>query len=88
MEKKEKESSILNKEEEEENIILHQTAEDIISEFDGVSHKNLNLSNIEENEKENDLNNRKEILAQENSLADKISEKLSSIGRVMKMEKI
>ena len=88
MEKKEKENPILNKDEdEEENIILHQTAEDIISEFDGVSHKHLNISNIEENEKEDDLNNRKEILAQENSLADKISEKLSSIGRVMKREK-
>ena len=89
MEKKEKENPILNKDEdEEENIILHQTAEDIISEFDGVSHKHLNISNTEENEKEDDLNNRKEILlAQENSLADKISEKLSSIGRVMKREK-
>ena len=64
MEKKEKENPILNKDEdEEENIILHQTTEDIISEFDGVSHKHLNISNIEENEKEDDLNIRKEILA-------------------------
>ena len=88
MEKKEKESSILNKDEEEnDSIILHQTAEDIISEFDGVSHKNINISNNEENEKEDDLNNRKEILAQEDHITDKISEKLSSIGRMLKREK-
>ena len=49
MYKKDLENSILrNEEQQNENIILHQTAEDIISEYDGISQKNLNISNIED----------------------------------------
>ena len=87
MEKKEVQDELLNKEEKNENVILHQTAEDIISEYDGISQKNLNISNIEETEMDKEINLRKEIAKQEISIADKISEKLSSIGRALKREK-
>ena len=89
MYKKDLENSILrNEEQQNENIILHQTAEDIISEYDGISQKNLNISNIEdiEIEKEKEAEHKNEILTHE-SFADKISEKLSSIGRALRREK-
>ena len=89
MNKKDLENSILrNEEQQNENIILHQTAEDIISEYDGISQKNLNISNIEdiEIEKEKEAEHKNEILTHE-SFADKISEKLSSIGRALRREK-
>ena len=80
MEKEELGKQIVNKEENlNENIILHQTPEDIISEHDGTSYKNLDISNIEEN--------KKDILEEEHSFADKISEKLSSLGTVLRREK-
>ena len=89
MNKKDLENSTLrNEEQQNENIILHQTAEDIISEYDGISQKNLNISNIEdiEIEKEKEAEHKNEILTHE-SFADKISEKLSSIGRALRREK-
>ena len=80
---------MINKENqnEQENLVLHQTAEDVISDFDCISQNNLNISNIEEAEKE--IDHKKEILSKdnENSYADRISEKLSSIGRTLKREK-
>ena len=66
---------------EQENLILHQTTDEVISDFDCISQHNLNLSNIEE-EKE-----KKGTLAKEDSFADRLSEKLSSIGNTLKREK-
>ena len=87
MEIKDRENLIFeNEEKKNESIILHQTSEDIISEFDGISQKNVNISTLDD--KENDLDRKKEILGPENNnFADKISEKLSSIGRALKREK-
>ena len=87
MEIKDRENLISeNEEKKNESIILHQTSEDIISEFDGISQKNAKISSLED--KDNDLDKNKEILGPENdSFADKISEKLSSIGRALKREK-
>lgn len=70
---------------EQENLILHQTADEIMSDIDCISQHNLNISNIEEEGKSN--NPKKEILAKENSILDKIPEKLSSIGSAIKREK-
>ena len=90
MNKKQLENPILSNKEnrdEQENLVLHQTTEDIISDFDCNSQHNLNISNIEENEKGKDVDQKKEILNKENSLSDRFSEKFSSIGRVLKREK-
>ena len=90
MNKKQLENPILSNKEnrdEQENLVLHQTTEDIISDFDCNSQHNLNISNIEENEKGKDVDPKKEILNKENSFSDRFSEKLSSIGRVLKREK-
>ena len=69
---------------EQENLILHQTTDDVISDFDCISQHNINLSHIKETEK--DINQKKEILAKDN-WTDKISEKLSSVGATIKREK-
>ena len=71
-----------NQQNEQENLVLHQTTEDVISDFDCISQNNLNISAIEDK----DFNDKKETEKRE-SFADKISEKLSSIGRALKMEK-
>ncbi len=71
-----------NQQNEQENLVLHQTTEDVISDFDCISQNNLNISAIEDK----DFNDKKETEKKE-SFADKISEKLSSVGRALKMEK-
>ena len=84
MEIKTLENPINEKEEKKnESFVLHQTSEDIISEYDGTSQKNISIEDTEK-----DINKNKEMIDNpNNSLADKISEKLSSIGAVLKREK-
>ena len=80
MEKNNKESP-LNKSEtniERESIILHQTSEDILSEYEGLTNNNKDLEN---------LNNKKEDLPHKNSIKEKISERLSIISSTLKKEK-
>ena len=88
MNKKQLENPILphlENQNEKENLVLHQTTEDVISDFDCISQCNSNISYLEEKEK--DLDPKKEILAKENTFSDRVSEKLSSIGRALKREK-
>ena len=90
MNKKNLENPILSNKEnqnEQENLVLHQTAEDVISDFDCISQHNITISNIEEHENEKDIDPKKEILAKDNSFSDRFSEKLSSIGKTLKREK-
>ena len=90
MNKKHLENPILSNKEnqnEQENLVLHQTAEDVISDFDCISQHNITISNIEEHENEKDIDPKKEILAKDNSFSDRFSEKLSSIGKTLKREK-
>ena len=73
--------SPLNKSEtniERESIILHQTSEDILSEYEGLTNNNKDLEN---------LNNKKEDLPHKNSIKEKISERLSIISSTLKKEK-
>ena len=73
--------SPLNKSEtniERESIILHQTSEDILSEYEGLTNNNKDLEN---------LNNKKEDLTHKNSIKEKISERLSIISSTLKKEK-
>ena len=73
--------SPLNKSEtniERESIILHQTSEDIFSEYEGLTNNNKDLEN---------LNNKKEDLTHKNSIKEKISERLSIISSTLKKEK-
>lgn len=71
MEIKTLENPINEKEEKKnESFVLHQTSEDIISEYDGTSQKNISIEDTEK-----DINKNKEMIDHpNNSLADKISE--------------
>ena len=60
-----------------DNYILHQTAEDVISEYEGSINNNINLNN----------NDKNEILSHRNSFQDIISEKISFISNTLKKEK-
>ena len=60
-----------------DNYILHQTAEDVISEYEGSINNNINLDN----------NDKNEILSHRNSFQDIISEKISIISNTLKKEK-
>ena len=60
-----------------DNYILHQTAEDIISEYEGSINNNINSDN----------NDKNEILSHRNSFQDIISEKISIISNTLKKEK-
>ena len=84
MEKKNTES-FLNKSgsiTEKESIILHQTSEDVISEYEGL------INNINDSEKLNiDNTNKKEEFPHKNSLKERISERLSIISSTLKKEK-
>ena len=60
---------------EKENYILHQTSEDVISEYEGLTNNNIQTKN----------NN--EILNQRNSFQERFSEKLSIISNTLKKEK-
>jgi len=59
------------KEKERESYILHQTSEDVISEYEGLTNNN----------------NNNEILSQKNSFQERFSEKLSIISNALKTEK-
>ena len=63
---------------EKENYILHQTSEDVISEYGGLTNNNIN--NIQ-------TKNNNEILNQRNSFQERFSEKLSIISNTLKKEK-
>ena len=81
MDKDNLESSILNKIEnnnEKENYVLHQTSEDVISEYE----RPINNNNIDDN------TNKKEILSPKNSFQERFSEKISIISITLKKEKI
>ena len=84
MEKNNKESP-LNKSEtniERESIILHQTSEDILSEYEGLTNNKKDLENLNI-----DNTNKKEDLPHKNSIKEKISERLSIISSTLKKEK-
>ena len=67
---------------EKESIILHQTSEDVISEYEGL------INNINDSEKLNiDNTNKKEEFPHKNSLQERISERLSIISSTLKKEK-
>ena len=67
---------------EKESIILHQTSEDVISEYEGL------INNINDSEKLNiDDINKKEEFPHKNSLKERISERLSIISSTLKKEK-
>ena len=77
--------SPLNKSEiniERESIILHQTSEDILSEYEGLTNNNKDLENLNI-----DNTNKKEDLTHKNSIKEKISERLSIISSTLKKEK-
>ena len=77
--------SPLNKSEtniERESIILHQTSEDILSEYEGLTNNNKDLENLNV-----DNTNKKEDLTHKNSIKEKISERLSIISSALKKEK-
>ena len=59
------------KEKERESYILHQTSEDVISEYEGLTNNN----------------NNNEILSQKNSFQERFSEKLSILSNAVKTEK-
>ena len=60
-----------------ENYVLHQTAEDVISEYEGLINNDIN----------SDDNDKKEILSHRNSFQEIISEKISIISNTIKKEK-
>ena len=60
-----------------ENYVLHQTAEDVISEYEGLINNDIN----------SDDNNKIEILSHRNSFQEIISEKISIISNTIKKEK-
>ena len=60
-----------------ENYVLHQTNEDIISEYEGLTNNSINLDN----------DNKNEILSHRNSFQERFSEKLSIISNTIKNEK-
>ena len=60
-----------------DNYILHQTAEDVISEYEGSINNNINSDN----------NDKNKILSHRNSFKDIISEKISIISNTLKKEK-
>jgi drug/metabolite transporter (DMT)-like permease len=60
-----------------ENYVLHQTSEDIISEYEGLINNDIN----------SDDNDKKEILSHRNSFQEIISEKISIISNTIKKEK-
>ena len=60
-----------------ENYVLHQTAEDVISEYEGLINNDIN----------SDDNNKIEILSHRNSFQEIISEKISIISNIIKKEK-
>lgn len=67
---------------EKESIILHQTSEEVISEYEGL------INNINDSEKLNiDNTNKKEEFPHKNSLKERISERLSIISSTLKKEK-
>ena len=77
MDKEKLETPIIKKESniiEKENYILHQTSEDVISEYEGLTNNNNNIDN-------------KETLSHKNSFQDRFSEKLSLISNTIKKEK-
>ena len=67
---------------ERENIVLHQTSEDIISEYEGLTNNNKDLEQINI-----DNVNKNEDLPHKNSIKEKISERLSIISSSLKNEK-
>ena len=60
-----------------ENYVLHQTSEDVISEYEGLINNDIN----------SDDNNKIEILSHRNSFQEIISEKISIISNTIKKEK-
>ena len=68
---------------ERESIVLHQTSEDIISEYEGLTNNNKDLEAINI-----DNANKREDLPHKNSIKEKISERLSIISSTLKNEKI
>ena len=60
-----------------ENYVLHQTSEDVISEYEGLINNDIN----------SDDNNKIEILSHRNSFKEIISEKISIISNTIKKEK-
>ena len=60
-----------------ENYVLHQTAEDVISEYEGLINNDIN----------SDDNDKKDILSHRNLFQEIISEKISIISNTIKKEK-
>ena len=60
-----------------DNYVLHQTSEDVISEYEGLINNDIN----------SDDNDKKEILSHRNSFQEIISEKISIISNTIKKEK-
>ena len=80
MDKNQLESPIINRNSniiEKENYILHQTSEDVISEYEGLTNNNINL----------DTKDKNEILSHRNSFQERFSEKISIISNTLKKEK-
>ena len=77
MDKNQLDSPIINRNSntiEKEKYILHQTSEDVISEYEGLTNNNTNL----------DKNG---ILSHRNSFQERFSEKISIISNTLKKEK-
>ena len=77
MDKNQLNSPIINRNSntiEKENYILHQTSEDVISEYEGLTNNNTNI-------------NKNEILSHRNSFKERFSEKISIISNTLKKEK-
>ena len=77
MDKNQLDSPIINRNSntiEKENYILHQTSEDVISEYEGLTNNNTNID-------------KKEILSHRNSFQERFSEKKSIISNTLKKEK-
>ena len=60
-----------------ENYVLHQTSEDVISEYEGLINNDIN----------SDDNDKKEILSHRNSFQEIISEKISIISNTIKKKR-
>ena len=77
MDKNQLNSPIINRNSntiEKEKYILHQTSEDVISEYEGLTNNNTNID-------------KNDILSHRNSFQERFSEKISIISNTLKKEK-
>ena len=77
MDKNQLNSPIINRNSntiEKEKYILHQTSEDVVSEYEGLTNNNTNID-------------KNDILSHRNSFQERFSEKISIISNTLKKEK-